>query len=189
MKKSLNYLVIFLFTAVIGLSSSCNNDDDNNNPAPVVESEVITSVKLSVTEAGATSPTVYTWKKDNQDKITLKANKTYNFKIQFLNESDPNDVKDVNEEIIEEKDIHFVYYETTVAGLTFAKAADDTIDSKDIAINLSTDWTTQGAGTGIIKGFLIHEPTTKTGSKREDFGGETDIEVNFDVTVEATPVK
>jgi hypothetical protein len=32
--------------------------------------------------------------------------------------------------------------------------------------------------------YLIHEPTSKTGSTRADFGGATDVEIEFEVHVE-----
>jgi len=32
-------------------------------------------------------------------------------------------------------------------------------------------------------GYLIHEPTSKTGSTRNDIGGATDIQIEFEVHV------
>ncbi len=181
MRTQVQKLLSTIFIVSI-LASSCSNDDDN--PGVVNEEETITTVKLSVTESGATTSQVYTWTESNQDAITLDANTSYNFKIQFLDESDPDDVEDITEEVIAEKDEHFVFYQTTVGGVTFDNAPDDTIDTDDIAINISTNWSTTDAATGIIRAFLIHEPTSKSGDSRDDFGGETDIEVDFNVTVE-----
>ncbi|WP_025742144.1 hypothetical protein [Aquimarina pacifica] len=164
------------------VSISCSDDDDN--PDAINEEETITTVLLVVTEEGTTNVDTYTWTESDQDDIVLDADSTYNFKIQFLDQSDPTDVEDITEEVIEEKDEHFVFYETTTSGLTFASASDDTIDSDSVAINISTDWETGDATTGIIRAYLIHEPTTKTGSSRDDFGGETDIEVDFNVTIQ-----
>ncbi len=180
--KNLNpkqlWLLLFTLVALV----SCSDDDDN--PEEVLEQEVITTVVLTVTEMGTTNSTEYTWTEDSQDDVTLDADAMYTFDLQFLDESDPEDVEDITEEVIELADEHFVFYETTVSGLTFDSAAGDTIDSNDIGINLSTDWETGDAGTGIVRAFLIHEPTTKTGTSRDDFGGETDIEVDFNVTVQ-----
>ena len=176
MKKFFNYVTI----ALVAFNFVACGDDD---PAPVNEEEVITTVKLSVQEAGAPSATEYTWTEDSQDDITLNANSSYNIKIQFLDESNPDDVEDITAEVIEEKDEHYVFYQTTAGNLTFTNASDDTIDSDSVGINISTDWTTGAASSGIIKAFLIHEPTTKDGTERDDFGGETDIEVDFNVSI------
>ncbi|MFD2563439.1 type 1 periplasmic binding fold superfamily protein [Aquimarina rubra] len=170
-----------LFLFAIGLTA-CSSDDDN--PQVINEEETITTVRLTVLEDGATTPEVYTWTESSQDAISLSADTTYNFKIEFLDASDPNDVEDITEEVIAEKDEHFVFYETTVSGLTFTSASDDTIDSDNIGINISTDWSSSGTTAGIVRAFLIHEPTSKTGDSRDDFGGETDIEVTFDVAVQ-----
>lgn len=170
---------LFLFAITL---TACSSDDDN--PTVINEEETITTVRLTVLESGATTPEVYIWTESNQDAITLSANAEYNFKIEFLDESNPSDVENITEEVIAEKDEHFVFYETTVNGLSFVNASDDTIDSDNIGINISTDWSSTDAATGIVRAFLIHEPTTKTGDSRDDFGGETDIEVSFDVTIQ-----
>ena len=47
-----------------------------------------------------------------------------------------------------------------------------------------TTWTTTGETSGDVVGYLIHEPTSKTGSTRNDFGGATDFEIEFEVHVE-----
>ncbi|MDH7446230.1 type 1 periplasmic binding fold superfamily protein [Aquimarina sp. 2201CG14-23] len=180
MKTTINKLaVLFLFTIAF---TSCSSDDDN--PLVINEEETITTVRLTVLESGTTASQVYTWTEDNQDAITLSANSSYNFKIEFLDESNPSDVEDITAEVIEERDEHYVFYETTVTGLSFTNASDDTIDGDNIGINISTDWSSTDAATGIVRAFLIHEPTTKTGDSRDDFGGETDIEVTFNVTVQ-----
>ncbi len=173
---------LFSILLIVSIFASCSDDDDN--PVVINEEETITTVKLSVTESGSTTTQEYEWTESSKDDIVLKANTSYNIKIQFLDESNPNDVEDITEEVIAEKDEHFVFYQTTVSGLTFDNASDDTIDTNNVAINISTDWSSGDAATGVIRAFLIHEPTSKTGDSRDDFGGETDIEVDFDVTVE-----
>ncbi|GAA4276088.1 type 1 periplasmic binding fold superfamily protein [Aquimarina mytili] len=180
MKKGIHKLLSIIF--IVSILASCSDDDDN--PIVINEEETITTVKLSVTESGTTTTQEFEWTESSQDDITLKANTSYNIKIQFLDESNPNDVEDITEEVIAEKDEHFVFYETTVGGLTFDNASDDTVDANNVGINISTDWSAGDAATGVIRAFLIHEPTSKTGDSRADFGGETDIEVDFNVTVQ-----
>ncbi len=172
---------LFLVLLVGVILTSCKNDDDA--PAPVNEEETITTVKLTVTETGTNNTQTYIWKDETADKITLKANAAYQASVQFLDESDPSDAEDITLEVVEEKDEHFVFYTTTASGVSFASASGDTIDSDKVGINIKTDWTIGDAATGKITVYLIHEPTTKTGTTRDAFGGETDIEVSFDVEI------
>lgn len=58
------------------------------------------------------------------------------------------------------------------------------LDADDIGINISTDWSVGDTITGILKVFLIHEPISQTGNSRDDFGGGTDIEVDFKVIIQ-----
>ncbi len=180
MKTKTYQLLLILFT--ISIFISCSSDDDA--PMEVNEEETITTVILSVTESGSTTTELFNWTESSQDPITLKANTNYNIKIKFLDASNPDDVDDITQEVITEKDEHFIFYQTTVSGLTFDNASDDTIDSNDIGINISTDWSTGDTTAGTLKAFLIHEPTSKTGNTRDDFGGETDIEVDFNVAIQ-----
>jgi len=183
MPKLLSLILLFFVVA-------CSSDDDGDgedNPDVINEQETITTVRLTVTEEGSTEdPDEYTWLDgDESVAITLSADSSYNFKLEFLDESDPAEVEDITEEVIELADEHYVFFETAdLMGTSFTSASDDTIDSDDIGINLSTDWTTTDASTGLIRAYLIHEPTTKSGSVRDDFGGDTDVQVDFDVTIE-----
>ena len=174
---------LFLAVSVGVILASCKNDDDAA-PEVINEEETITTVKLTVTESGTTTSQEYTWKDGSGEDITLEANKTYNASIEFLDESNPSDVEDITEEVIEEKDEHFVFFQTTAGGVTISSASDDIKDSDQTGINIKTDWATTDAGKGTIKAILILEPTTKTGNSRADFGGETDIEVDFNVTIQ-----
>lgn len=85
MKTRVHKLLSIFF--IVSILASCSDDDDN--PTEINEEETITTVKLSVTEAGTTTAQEYTWTESSQDDITLKANTTYNIKIQFLDESNP----------------------------------------------------------------------------------------------------
>lgn len=180
MKKRINRILLMCTLVTVFISCS----DDDSNPEVINEEEIITTVKLSVTEIGATNTEVYTWTANKKDDITLDANTMYNVTIEFLDESDPSDVENITEEVIEESDEHLVFYDTTVNGLSYTNASDDVIDTDGIGINIATVWSAGDAASGIVTAFLIHEPTTKTGESRDDFSGETDIEVNFMVTVQ-----
>jgi hypothetical protein len=49
---------------------------------------------------------------------------------------------------------------------------------------LKTIWTTTTATVADVEAFLLHEPTSKTGTTRDDFGGSADVEINFEAHVE-----
>ena len=179
MKKYFSTLALPLL-AFLFVFTSCKKDD----PEEVHEEEEINRVVLSITDAAATQQT-YTWNEgETTPSITLNANAAYQVSVSFYDASDASDIENITEEVIEEADEHFVYFETAGANLTIASASTDTTDSNNIPINLNTEWTSAAASSGSVRVYLIHEPTTKSGSSRTDFGGETDVEVNFPVTVQ-----
>ena len=58
------------------------------------------------------------------------------------------------------------------------------IDTNGFGINLNTIWTTTAEESGDVKLYLIHEPQSKEGSVRNDFGGEDDVIAEFEVHIE-----
>lgn len=104
----------------------------------------------------------------------------------IYNDTDPNNIENVTLEVIEEADEHQIYYAITdeLSGFSIASASNDTSDSDGNPLFLKTTWTTIGETSGDVVGYLIHEPTSKTGSTRNDFGGATDFEIEFEVHVE-----
>jgi hypothetical protein len=58
------------------------------------------------------------------------------------------------------------------------------MDSNSNPLNRITRWTITDAGVADAFAYLIHEPTSKTGTTRNDFGGATDVELEFEVHVE-----
>jgi hypothetical protein len=104
----------------------------------------------------------------------------------IYNDTDPNNIENITQEIIEEKDEHQVFYAITdeLSGFSIEPASDDTVDSNGNSLYIKTTWTTTGETSGDVVGYLIHEPTQKTGTTRTDFGGATDFEIDFEVHVE-----
>lgn len=193
----------FVF-AIILFVVSCDKDD---SPDPENEEEAITKAVLVVTNTSDNSSETYNFEveghhhdhdddhadddDDDDDhegehmEVELESNSTYLFEITFFNESDPNNIIDVTEEIIEEADEHVFFYELTDSSITIESAAGDTTDSSGDPIHLKTEWTTTSAAIVDIVGYLIHEPITKTGvSTRTDLGGSTDAEIEFEAHVE-----
>lgn len=93
--------------------------------------------------------------------------------------------EDITPEVIEEKDVHHIFYEFVgLNNLTITSSDDDVTDSNGFGINLTTTWTTTGEEIGDIKLYLIHEPQSKEGAVRNDFGGEDDVIADFEVHIE-----
>ena len=195
--------IVALLTFI--LIFACSKDED---PEPANEEEVITLVTLEVTKVGSSSPTKYNFEVEGHDhgdedheeeddddhddhdgehtEIELEANSTYNVSMFIYNDTDPNNIENITLEIIEEKDEHQIFYAITdeLSGFSIASASDDTKDSNGDPLFIKTTWTTTGETSGDVVGYLIHEPTSKTGSTRNDFGGATDFEIEFEVHVE-----
>ena len=202
------YKHLILIISVFLLAISC----DKGEPAVVHEHEVFTRVVLEVKKNGETNFKKYTFEVEGHDhhddddhgdddhgdddhgdddhgdehtEVELDTNSTYHVSIFFYNDSDPDNIEDVTLEIIEEADVHQVFYEMTeIPGFSIAAASDDTKDSNGNPLFLKTNWTTTSETSGDVMAYLIHEPTSKTGSTRADFGGATDVQIEFEVHVE-----
>lgn len=184
LKKAYTQYALKIFFTLLASTViySCSKSDDD--PEEVNEQEVINRVSIVLSD-GSTSQTV-TWNEGSTPPaITLDVDKTYTASIYFYDASDPTDVEDITEEVIEEVDEHFILWE--IAGLSdflITSAPTDYAGSDGIPINLITEWGTGGAESGNIKVTLIHEPANKTGTTRSSIGGETDIELTFPTTVQ-----
>ena len=105
---------IFLFALLITLLTFSACDDDEG--VDITEQELITTVTMTLTPEptnvaipfsvrdtdgpGGNAPTV--------DTLQLTANLTYTFSLEFLDESDANDVEDITAEVRTESDEHLV---------------------------------------------------------------------------------
>ena len=200
------YIKPIIALCLFVLIFACSKDDPN----PIHEEEVITRVTLEVSKVGSSNPTTYTFEVEGHDhdhddhddddhddedgdehegehtEIELEANSSYNVSISFYNDSDPDNVENITSEIIEEKDEHQIFYEITdeLSGFSIASASNDTNDSNGNPLFIKSTWTTTGETSGEVVGYLIHSPTSKTGNTRTDFGGSTDVEIEFEVHVE-----
>ncbi|MBL7473223.1 type 1 periplasmic binding fold superfamily protein [Robertkochia sediminum] len=179
MKNLINTAIAL--TLVLGMTS-CSDDD---TPEQINEEEFINEVSLMITETGTANTMTYTWTEGGTapEPIVIDAEKTYEVEVSFLDSTNPNDIEDITEEVIAEADEHHVFFETSVSGLTIAASDNDFEDSMGNKLGVITNWTATGTTNGNVVVYLIHEPVTKTGTTRDDFGGETDVQVPFTVTV------
>ena len=197
------YLKATLLSSLI-LIISCDKDDA---PEAENEMEVFTKAVIKVTNLSDNSSETYEFEVeghdhdhdhdhgfivDNQEadvhedhvEIELNNSSEYKFEISFLNESDPNNIINLTEEVIEEADDHYIFYELIGNGISYESMSGDTFDSNSNPLNLVTKWTTTIATVVDVEAYLIHQPTSKTGTTRDDFGGATDVEIEFEAHVE-----
>ena len=185
-----------LITAILFLAA-CKKDE----PVTINEYEEFSSVIITVTNESDQSSEQYTFEVEGHDHadetestedphenhtaIDLAPNSSYLFEIRFYNDEDPNNPEDVTQEIIDEADEHHVFYELTDgANISIESGTGDTMDNNSNPLNLITRWTTTDAGVADVIAYLIHEPSTKTSTTRNDFGGATDVELEFEAHVE-----
>ncbi|MDB2622473.1 type 1 periplasmic binding fold superfamily protein [Flavobacteriales bacterium] len=166
--------------------SSCEKDHAHVHN----EHEVMTTLTYTLTAEGADTVALKFIDLDgeggNDPTITggtLKANTTYAGSIVILNETET-PAEDVTIEILEEDEDHQFFFTTTVEGLTVSYSDED---ENGNPIGQSNTVTTVGEGSGTIMVTLLHEPnksgTGVAGGDITNAGGETDIEVTFDVDV------
>ncbi len=169
--------IVFALTLLL---IQCKKD----TPEEINEEEVINRVTLTVTAADGSSND-YTWNQGNAiPSITLAANTTSNVSIHFYDASDASDIEDITEEVIEEADEHFIFYQVSSAALFISAASNDVVDGDGTSINQKTQWAAAEASSGVVRVYLIHEPTSKAGASRGDLGGSTDVELDFPVIIQ-----
>jgi hypothetical protein len=182
-----NLYGFLLLSFVCITMNSCDKDD----PMVIVPQEIITTLTYTLTAQngdvvelqfsdidgdGGVSPTL--------TGGTLTQGTTYAGSMDLLNESvDP--AESITEEIEEEDDEHQFFFQTDIAGLTVAY---NDLDDDNNPLGLNTTLTTGDAGVGTLTVILRHQPD-KDGTGVSDgnianAGGETDIEVTFDISVE-----
>ena len=166
--------------------ASCSDDDDNT-PEPVNEEEVITT--LTVTLESGSDTVVMQYQDldgDGPDAATvtvsgsLSNNTTYAGSIVLLNETE-SPAENITEEVEEEDDEHQFFY-TVGAGLDVDTEYSN-FDGDGNPLGTMFVLNTGIPSSGGLTFTLRHEPN-KPNTGLENAGGETDIEVTFDVTVE-----
>jgi hypothetical protein len=191
MKKIIMYSVASLF--VITVLFSCRKKDDPKpfNPPNLNEEELITTMKLILTEDGSGAVYSFIFKDiDGEggnaptiDNIVLPANKSFTGEIVLLDES-KTPADSISNEVKEEGDEHQFFFTVANANLVHSYAVGD-FDSHGVPIGLNPKFTTGVASTGTLKVILKHQPELKPKSGSGDSSkGETDIEVIFNVTVQ-----
>lgn len=183
-----NYLIYGLAVLPF-LFSSCEKDD------PIIpnEEELITTLIYTLTPVGGGDVKTFSFQDIDGDggslpiisNDTLEANTTYNGVLRLLNESE-SPAEEITEEIEEEKEDHQFFFVPTTASTAVVTYSDQDADGNPVG--LLSQLTTQAASMGKITIILRHEPN-KLGANvangdLTNAGGETDIEVTFDLVIE-----
>lgn len=182
--KTLKFIIPTLLFSLFIIG--CSGDDDT--PEVVNEEEIITSVIATlVGDTGTVTLSSRDLDGDGPNPPTvvvsgnLKTNTTYAGSVQFLNETET-PAEDITEEVEEEAEEHQVF-------IIPGGGLDVTVTSENSDGNgnpLGTQFTleTTTVTNGTLNITLRHEPKKPNDGTLADAGGETDVTVTFDVTVE-----
>lgn len=178
-----------LASLLLGIAA-CDDTSSVSTPVEDHEHEAITSVILRVVDSAnaADSATVRFVDSDGEggaapklpDTLRLRPGRTYKATVQFLDESNPSDIHDLNEEIGgSESDDHLVLWIPS-SGVLATTVTDR--DSKGLLLGLAARLRTTTSGKASLRVNLRHLPGIKTaGSGLAD--GETDADVAFPVSI------
>lgn len=184
--KLTNVLSLLALAALI--LGGCKSDD----PEPVNEEELITTLIYELTPAAGGTPVTFTFRDldgDGGDPPVIEAGKldattSYTGKITVLNEQET-PAEDITEEVEEEDEEHQFFFTVSSANLTVTYADMDA-DGNPVGIATTADTGTPSTGTLTI--VLRHEPVKDAAGVSDgditNAGGETDIEVTFEVVIE-----
>lgn len=161
--------------------TACNDDDAE----PENEEELITNVTYTLT--AGTDVATFTFVDPDGDGGnapvitggTLMANTTYTGSIILSNPDE-----DITAEIREEDEEHVFLFRSSPADLISSVARTDP-DENGVGVGLTHTLVTGDAGTGELTVILRHEPNkTADLSDFDAVGGETDLEIDFPLTIQ-----
>lgn len=187
MKNTKNILWALPLFSIL-LFTSCEKDD----PDVPNEEELITTLVYTLTPQGGGTAVEFRFTDLDGDggnapvivNGTLAANTVYDGVITLLNEAE-SPAENISEEVQAEAEEHQLFFAVAGASATIAYA--DT-DADGNPIGLLSTLTSAGASSGTLTITLRHEPnksaTGVVAGNIANAGGETDIEVTFDVTVQ-----
>lgn len=183
-----NIFKLTLLVLVASLVFSCRNSDDI--PQDIHEHEEIE--KLVATLSNANNP-------DDKQVISyiggvadgrffLLTGETYIVDLDFQVKHEDH-YHSVNEEIIEEKDEHFITYEFAGADVAVIRAFDDAVRTDGNRVGLQTEWKVNSVvGQGNVAIKLVHGSASveqnfpsESNQQGKATGGETDVNANIGI--------
>jgi hypothetical protein len=181
-------LFAILFTTTLFLTS-CSSDDDI---APILEEEVITTLKVRLVGGGSTIELIYRDLDPDGPTLptitggTLMANTTYTASMTLLNELE-NPVEDMTIEIQEEADEHQFFY-LVGTGLDISNLTYLDFDGNGKPLGLEFSFDTGVASQGDFTVILRHEPNKDAAGVSEgnitNAGGDTDVSATFPIVIQ-----
>jgi hypothetical protein len=177
---------LFYALAILGMmtfAASCKPDQ----PVDPNEEELITKVQLTFIDASNATNTFTAIYSDPDgdggaapvrfDSITLDSGKTYNVRVALYDESDPNNIGNITDEVQAEADQHLFCFTATGVNITVQKTDSD----GTFPIGITSNWTAGGPGTGTMRVELRHQPDgQKDGTCTP---GATDVQLDFPVVI------
>lgn len=177
--------MLMLGLASILTFSSCNDDD----PEPENEAEVITRMEIRFTNQANASDVVVAEFNDpdgpggqapSYQHPSLRAGAIYLAQIRLWNDLE-NEEK--TQEIKDEDDEHQFFFVTNNNVFSAIEYLD--ADANGMPLGLETRFTASAsAGTGTLRVALRHMPTKNMAGDITNAGGDTDIDVTFNVTIQ-----
>ncbi len=188
MKKN-NFSLVYFFLLLISFGISFTACKKKSDPTPVVENELVTTVKLTFTPVSGGSAVSFSWNDISKlpsatqvQTITLKKNTSYNMQVELL-DATKNPVKDMTEEIEEKDTEHQFFFTRTGTAFTSFVCNDADVNGKPIGLdNLVTTAGTANSNAGTLRVILRHElnksGTNVSAGDITNAGGSTDIDTN-----------
>lgn len=184
--KNLFNITLLLFAAFVLFS--CRNTDDI--PEDIHEHEEIEKLVLTATNKNdATDVQTINYIGGAADgHFHFETGNIYAVKLDFQVRHDDH-YHSVNDEIIEERDEHFITFEFAGSDIAIKRNENDVVRADGKKLGLSTDWTVNSlteTGNVIIK--LVHAPASveenfpsATNQQGKTTGGETDVNAKIDL--------
>lgn len=181
------YMASFAIALLFSMTS-CDPDD----PDHIHEEELITTITYTLTPQGAGNVVQLKFQDLDGDggnapvymTETLAANTVYSGSITLSNESETPS-EDITEEVEEEAAEHQFFFQTDISDLSVTYLD---VDADGNPVGLETTLTTGDATNGQLTIILRHEPDKDGENVSQgditNAGGETDINVTFDVTIQ-----
>lgn len=180
--RKMNLHLIAALLVLVSIAG-CKKDPVDPN-----ESELITTVKVVLTEKVSGTQTIYEFKDldgvggaapSKFDEIVLARGKVYGCNLQLLNES-KTPADDITLEVFAEGTDHQIYLTPSNA---LAVVSDYSLDKKGLPLGITSTWTAAAAaGTGTMNVTLKHKPGVKAAGDPVS-KGETDISIDFKLSV------
>lgn len=181
MKNSFK-IILVLFVALTAFS--CRNNEIPEDIHEHSEIEKLT-IKISDKDNTADGQTVNYISGKADRNLNLEAGKTYSVELDFGVKHDDH-YHSVNDDIIEEKDEHYITFAFAGATVNVKRSADDVVRSDGKKVGLKTEWTVTAAESGTANIKLVHMPATieedypsPDNQQGRTTGGEADVNANL----------